>query len=372
MAGTGEWEAIEVTVRRHAGKRPLGFTLVEMLVVIAIIATLVALLLPAVEGARESARRLQCGNNIKQIALGLQSYHTTEGALPRSICNRNLEHASVTSANGSNAWSLSRPDTWNVELFPRLEMQALYDAFDYAKKVGDTTTSATKPVSNADLSQRLLPGHACPSDPVASDPVLENRCSLGTGTSRGHGQWYAGSLGPTHARGACQLCPTNAGWGTSATPSRSNPCCNGNPGADAHLGKDGYFPGFFGNNPARITFDDCRDGLSNTIILGETLPLDSAHNGVYVSNAITVLLSTPINTFALEREIVPDGVHESSAGSASDHRVNGIKSRHSGGAMVAMADGSTQFLSETMSFPVLWALGTRKLGALDVAPANIE
>ena len=372
MAGAGEWEAIEVTVRRHPGGHPLGFTLVEMLVVIAIIALLMALLLPAVQGAREAARRIQCGNQIKQIALGLQSYHTTEGALPRSICNRNAEHANATANGGSNAWALGRPDTWNVELFPRLEMQALYDAFDYGKKVGDATTSASKPVSNADLAQRLLPGHACPSDPVASDPVLENRCSLGTGTSRGHGQWYAGSLGPTHTRGTCQLCPTNAGWSTSPTPSRSNPCCNGNPGDAGHLGKDGYFPGFFGNNPVRITFDDCRDGLSNTIILGETLPRDSAHNGVYVTNFMTVLLSTPINTFALDREIVPDGVHESPAGSASDHRVNGIKSRHPGGAMVAMADGSTQFVSETMSFPVLWALGTRKLGSLDVAPANIE
>ena len=349
-----------------------GFTLVEMLVVIAIIATLVALLLPAVQGARESARRLQCGNNIKQIALGLQSYHTIQGGLPRTICNRNAENPTATASGGANAWTLGRPDTWNVEIFPQLELQNIHDGFDFAKKVGDTTTSATKPVSNADLSQRVLPGHACPSDPFSSDPVLENRCSMATGTSRGHGQWYAGSLGPSHARGTCQLCPTNATWGTSATPSRTNPCCNGNPGDAGHLGKDGYFPGFFGNNPVRITFDDCRDGLSNTILLGETLPAETVHNGIYVTNPMTVLLSTPINTFALPGEIVPDGGHDSGAGAAIDHRVNGIKSRHSGGAMVAMADGSTQFLSETMSFPVLWALGTRKLGALDVAPANIE
>ena len=362
---------------RHHNTEPArdGFTLVEMLVVIAIIATLVALLLPAVQGARESARRLQCGNNIKQIALGLQSYHTIQGGLPRTICNRNADNATATAEGGWSAWTLGRPDTWNVEIFPQLELQNLYDGFDYAKKVGDATTSAAKPVSNLDLCQRVLPGHACPSDPFSSDPVLENRCSHATGTSRGHGQWYAGSLGPQYARSGCPLCPTNSTWGSSPTPSRSNPCCNGTPSTptrDYHLGKDGYFPGFFGNNPVRITFDDCRDGLSNTVILGETLPAETVHNGIYVTNSMTVLLSTPINTFALPSELVPDGAHDAVSGGGSDHRVNGIKSRHPGGAMAAMADGSTQFLSETMSFPVLWALGTRRLGSLDVAPASIE
>lgn len=166
-----------------------AFTLVEMLVVIAIIATLVALLLPAVQGARESARRIQCGNNIKQIALGLQSYHAIQGGLPRTICNRNADNATATASGGSTAWTLGRPDTWNVEIFPQLEIQNLYDGFDFGKKVGDATTSAAKPVSNMDLSQKVLPGHACPSDPFSSDPVLENRCSMATGTSRGHGQW---------------------------------------------------------------------------------------------------------------------------------------------------------------------------------------
>ena len=353
-----------------------AFTLVEMLVVIAIIGLLIALLMPAVQSVRESARRVKCGNNMKQLALALQTYHSINSALPRSICNRNLSNSAVTANNGFGAWSLGRPDTWNAEIFPQIELQSLYDRFDFAKKVGDTTTSASKAVSNLDLSLTVLPGHACPSDPYSADPIFENRCYLASGTSRGHGQWYAGSMGPTFVRTGCPLCPTNAAWGTSPSPSRTNPCCNGNLGSSsdpAHLGKDGYIPGFFANNPVMITFDDCPDGLSNTVLLGETLPYESGHNGVYMNNFMTVMLSTPINTFAFPSEIVPDGLHDPpGVGSASDHRVNGIKSRHAGGAMVAMADGSVQFLSETMSFPVLWALGSRKLGTRDVARAAIE
>ena len=366
----------DVGRRSAAPHQHRAFTLVEMLVIIAIIGLLMALLLPAVQGAREAARRIQCGNNLKQLGLALQSYHALNSALPRSICNRNLNNASVTTNNGYSAWALGRPDTWNAEIFPQLELQYLYDQFDYGKRVGDATTSASKPISNLELSLTVLPGHACPSDPQSADPILENRCYLANGTSRGHGQWYAGSMGPTFVRSNCPLCPTNATWGTSPNPSRTNPCCNGNLGSSAdpaHLGKDGYIPGFFANNPVMITFDDVRDGLSNTVILGETLPYESGHNGVYMNNFMSVMLSTPINTFAFASEIVPDGAHEPpGVGSASDHRVNGIKSRHPGGALVTMADGSVQYLSEMMSFPVLWALGTRKLGTLDVARATLE
>jgi prepilin-type N-terminal cleavage/methylation domain-containing protein/prepilin-type processing-associated H-X9-DG protein len=374
LRGRSPGICIRVTMKTSDSRRRTAFTLVELLVVIAIIALLMALLLPAVQGVREAARRTQCGNNIKQVALALQAYHNARGALPRTICNQNLDHSTVTASNGSSAWTLGRPDTWNVEIFPQLEQQNIFDGLDFARKVGDKSTSATRPISNLDLSNKVLPGLVCPSDPLASNPIFGNRCNFSNGTSLGHGQWYAGSLGPSHARGRCQLCPTNSAWGSSPTPSKSNPCCNGNGGDAGHLGKDGYFPGFFGNNPARITFDSVRDGLSNTVILGETLPFESCHNGIYQNNPMSVLLSTPINIFATSDEIVPDGAHTPPmfGNSAHDHRVNGIKSKHPGGAMVALADGSAQFLSEQISFPVLWALGTRRLGSLDVAPATVE
>jgi len=270
-----------MTMKNPDSRRRTAFTLVELLVVIAIIALLIGLLLPAVQGAREAARRLQCGNNIKQVAMALQAYHTAQGALPRTICNRNLEHSTVTVNDGADAWTLGRPDTWNVEIFPQLEQQNIYDALDFTNKAGDTSTSATRPISNLALSLKVMPGLVCPSDPLASNPIFGNRCNISNGTSLGHGQWYAGSLGPTHVRENCPLCPTNSTWGSSPSPSKTNPCCNGLPGGANHIGKTGYTPGFFANNPVRVTFDSVRDGLSNTVILGETLPFESGHNGVY-------------------------------------------------------------------------------------------
>jgi prepilin-type N-terminal cleavage/methylation domain-containing protein/prepilin-type processing-associated H-X9-DG protein len=362
---------------RASGFRRRGLTLVELLVVIAIIALLLALIVPAVQSAREAARRLQCGNNIKQVALALHAYHASHGSLPRSICNQNLTHPTVFDSGekryiGSTAWQLGRPDTWAAEVLPRLDLGTLYDALDFGKKVGDATTSVAKPVSNAVLTRTVLPNFICPSDPQAAAPIFRNRCNIATNTSEGHGLWYAGSMGPHHMRDRCPLCPTNAAWGTSPTPSRTNPCCNGSAGVGNATGLDGYTQGFFATHPVRISFDDVRDGLSNTVLLGETLPYETVHNGVYVPSSATVLLSTPINLFASPQEIVPNGQHDSLAGSAADHRVNGIKSRHPGGAMVALADGSAAFLSDQISFPVLWALGTRKLGSRDVAQPVIE
>lgn len=351
-----------------------GLTLVELLAVIAIIGLLVGLLIPAVQSAREAARRIQCGSNLKQVALALHAYHTSHGALPRSICNQNLNHPSVfdsaTKQFKGDAWRFGRPDTWAVEIMPRLDLENLYNAFDFTRMVFDPTTSAAKPVPNPVLARTVLPVYICPSDSWAATPILRNRCRDATLMTEGHGLWYAGSMGPHNSRNSCPLCPINTAWGSSPNPSRTNPCCNGTSGFP--LGIDGYTQGFFANSPVRISFDDVRDGLSHTVLLGETLPYESAHNGVYVSNFITVLLSTPINVFASPEEIVPDGQHNSLAGDAADARVNGIKSRHPGGAMVALADGSISFVSEQISFPVLWALGTRKLGTRDVAQPTLE
>jgi len=92
-----------------------GFTLVELLVVIAIIGVLVSLLLPAIQSAREAARRMQCTNNMRQIGIAMQNYHDTNGQLPV----------------GSNSccWG-----TWVVEVLPYLELQNLYDLYDNSGK----------------------------------------------------------------------------------------------------------------------------------------------------------------------------------------------------------------------------------------------
>ena len=126
-----------------------GFTLVELLVVIAIIGILVALLLPAVQAAREAARRMQCTNNLKQLGLACQNFHDTYNEFP-TACSQNAAKA----VGGSNwqRWSYA------CTLLPFMEQQALYDEW-VTNRIG-----ATNPWDTNDFTCALIPGFLCPSD----------------------------------------------------------------------------------------------------------------------------------------------------------------------------------------------------------------
>jgi prepilin-type N-terminal cleavage/methylation domain-containing protein/prepilin-type processing-associated H-X9-DG protein len=136
--------------------RQHGFTLVELLVVIAIIGILVALLLPAVQQAREASRRIQCASNIKQLALALQNYETTRKALPAAGTYASPEDAIYFAAG---YWRIDLKSglnrSWVVSLLPYVEDQALYDQFDQKLKV-------TENRSNPQLNQPAM--LLCPSD----------------------------------------------------------------------------------------------------------------------------------------------------------------------------------------------------------------
>jgi prepilin-type N-terminal cleavage/methylation domain-containing protein/prepilin-type processing-associated H-X9-DG protein len=353
---------------QHVKRTRSAFTLVELLVVIAIIAVLIGLLLPAVQSARESARRITCISKMRQVALALHTYHDAKKVLPRSFGNRSLADPEFLANGATRAWLLGRPDTWSAEILPQIEQLPLYDSFDFSKRVGDTSRSITRPIPNALLVQNVLPIYICPSDPFSSRPIFRNRCNWQNGfrTTVQHGLWYDSSLGPSPIidRGGCRFCPTSQ-------PSAQNPCCHNN-GANTHRGLNGFASGMFGQDPVKVTFKDVGDGLSKTIMLGETLPNETVHNGVYL-RGMTVLTNIPLNTFALPQELVPDGQHEAPGiGNSSDFRINGIKSRHPGGASVAMGDGSVRFLRETISMPLLWAMGTRNGEGLDIVQVTVE
>jgi len=132
--------------------RRRAFTLVELLVVIAIIGILVALLLPAIQAAREAARRTQCNNHLKQIGIGLQNYHDTYRIFPPSYVNNGPEIM----------WG------WGLLILPQMEHQALYDSIDPVTWGG----GGGNPVHRADQNLNLqlkIPGYRCPSDPHRSD-----------------------------------------------------------------------------------------------------------------------------------------------------------------------------------------------------------
>ena len=177
-----------------------GFTLVELLVVIAIIGVLVALLLPAVQSAREAARRMQCKNNLKQVGLALHSYHTAHGVLPFGS----------DYANGNRS-------TWAMFILPYIERQAHYDLFDHSLPLVHA--------DNTPACETIVPTYLCPSDSQSRNPLLQKRGDspdlngASTNPSNSAMLSYPASMGPTHPDN-CPLCP-------DSTPAADNWCCQG-------------------------------------------------------------------------------------------------------------------------------------------------
>ncbi len=137
--------------------RPRGFTLVELLVVIAIIGILVALLLPAVQAARESARRTQCSNNLRQFGIAFLAYHDVHEMFPAGhVSFRQREHC------------------WATALLPFVEQQPLFDLYDYSV----TWNSGGGLGNNFEVSQTDLSVHLCPST-QPQEPSLRGRGDYG-------------------------------------------------------------------------------------------------------------------------------------------------------------------------------------------------
>ena len=201
-------------------RRQGGFTLVELLVVIAIIGVLVALLLPAVQAAREAARRMSCGNNMKQLGLALHNYHDTYKKFPpETIWLGNPKGTQSTAGDQRNY-------TWCTLILPFMEQQTLHDRINFSiPALNQIVANGTNPADQQILQQIQLDAFVCPSDTTA-DPESFHNFSV---TS------YAG----------------NAGW-------------------DAHRRSygDQYRAGPFTLMDS-IAISDFKDGTANTILLGE-------------------------------------------------------------------------------------------------------
>lgn len=301
-----------------------AFTLVELLVVIAIIAMLVTLLLPAVQSAREAARRASCLNNLRQVGLGLMNYESSNGEFPF----------------GSDYPKSHR--TWAQSILPFIEAQAHYDMFDLNKPMRDI---ANKPGRNVAVDVYM-----CASDPNSGN----NQILVRRGDSPGHNPAesamlsYPGSMGPTHPDN-CPFCPDN-------TPSADNWCCQGcnfgTFGGGCRM-KDGTFAGMFGRFEKSIKLKQVEDGLSKTVMAGETIPSHYVWNGAFVPNFPVSSMSIPINT--MEQDNLKHGGHSLILWAIT----SGFKSYHPGGANFVMGDGSVHFLSDSIDHQIYAALGTR-------------
>jgi prepilin-type N-terminal cleavage/methylation domain-containing protein/prepilin-type processing-associated H-X9-DG protein len=305
----------------HASLRR-AFTLVELLVVIAIIAILAALLLPAVQTARESGRRTQCKNNLKQIALAIRHYAQSKGRFPFG-----------------GGWIPIQTGTWASMILPQLEQQAHYELFDFAKSMDDPANlqAVTTPVAT----------YVCPSDAKLADAIMGHRCKCcGNSYLRGHVLWYAASMGPTKP----DICPYSE---------ESYACQGSNYGSQAG---GTSFVGIFGRSHIGIKPAAVRDGLSNTWLVGETLPRHCFHNTAFGRNFPVAGTQIPLNTM-VGAEGQDDSWSQGQLHANNPHaRACGFKSAHLGGATFAMADGSVHFVSEIMDYRLYNELGTRDGG----------
>ena len=283
--------------------------------VITIIGILISLLLPAVQAAREAARRMQCSNNLKQIGLALHNYHGQWNRLP---------------AGSACCWNYA-PDpppvvvTWVAAILCQLEQQNVYDRIDMTKKLCDP--------ANAEVVKIVIPGLICPSDPASATPLVGGRTQPDLNPPGSMGLWYPASTGPTSDM-ACVFCPVGSG----------NWCCLGyNFGSN-----NGNFAGMFSRWYIGITFDQVSDGLSNTIMVGETLPTHCDYNGAYNSNFPIAATLIPINLM----EGAPPG------DGSLWYRTCGFKSLHPGGGNFVMGDGSVHFFPEAIDLRLYNELGT--------------
>jgi prepilin-type N-terminal cleavage/methylation domain-containing protein/prepilin-type processing-associated H-X9-DG protein len=326
-----------------------GFTLIELMVAIAIIAVLIALLLPAVQAAREAARRMQCTNNMKQIGLAMHQYHTSYEAFPP---------AGSVDIFGNSGGSGRVPQTASIHLrlTNYLEQRAVYDSYNFM--LGDVLNGSSVP-ANTTVMSTPIPGYLCPSDPNPGStenlaggfnvPVTTVNYAVNGGVNRWNDAgrtngtaWWLGS----HACFGSLVRISTVTDGTSNTAGFSEwvkgTSGRGTPGANLVYAIAQY------NNGGPLNDQSACRAASTPLwdFKGEYWTLqDTGRGGPYYH-------VMPPNQPACAV----------SAGFGSVDSFIGASSFHSGGVNVLLLDGSVRFVKSSVG-PAAWnALGTRSFG----------
>jgi prepilin-type N-terminal cleavage/methylation domain-containing protein/prepilin-type processing-associated H-X9-DG protein len=325
-------------VRRRIALSVKGFTLIELLVVIAIIGILIALLLPAVNAAREAARRTQCKNKLKQLALGLNNYMEARKAFPAGQAHTRTSFSTPGCTSSPSGQPANGRAPWTVHLLPYIEQDSLYRQFDLTKTFtssysdqagvgheGDPPNDALFLLVNSD--------YQCPSDPNSnSDTNNSNYFGVqGGGSDTTTPQMYS--------------CRTNSG-------------------------RVYYNNGVLYHN-SNVRVKDVPDGFSKTFLVGETkyqITKTARPDNVRLGWASTGYLS-PQNARTGVLAAAVDGINsvDGHGGTVNpldplDYFSRLFGSFHSGGCHFAFCDGSVQFISDSISMTTYYRLAIRNDG----------
>jgi prepilin-type N-terminal cleavage/methylation domain-containing protein len=322
-----------------------GFTLVELLVVIAIIGVLVALLLPAVQAAREAARRIQCSNNLKQVGLASLNYESANGSLPP----------------GSTGWGNDKNKnlvgaSWAIEILSFMEQQNVYNLFDFSNQKSYRSTAVNASgVSNVEAGRSWIEAFICPSDAFADElviPLGENEQEFAPSTYKAVAGVIDQNFQPAEPR---------VWW------DRLNPGANGL--RQTYNRFRGPLPATgdpIESKPVRIA--QITDGTSNTVLVGEyhtrTSPFRKAiwasgwryHAKGHLSrdqNGQSAIYRVPDMEFCLQ------SARDSGGGGVSFLCYRSFASLHAGSLIQFVScDGSVRGIAESIDDDIYLSLGT--------------
>lgn len=349
----------------------------ELLVVIAIIGILVALLLPAVQYARESARRMQCGNNLRQIGIGLHTHHDVHKFLPRlAMCGAGPEDFNP---GMQNVWYDFRHLPPSLYLLPFVEQPAIADQFNWNRSGTDNAVPGVAGgLTNLQLCDRRMPVFTCPSMGIPGAPVFN--CWSSYGWSRGnndiHDSVQPGDIDYGKPYG---YVPSDGVFVTAVDLGFTK--ADGTTFSARHAADPSWWKE---RSDFRLTWSDVSDGLSSTLAAGEVhhgiqgftsttinsvsvgsapvpssgFPAWGADNGDYFCEGTT---NVRINTWS-----GPYYARNMSSAQIRDCIFNSpnfsFRSRHPNGAQFLLCDGSVRFIGQTINMITYKRLGSRNKG----------